>query len=143
MRILVVTIGLLDIAFKPMDCEVHFAQSDSFGDAFNAVDADVSGVSIFLVGANERCALDEHAARAASRIKNTTVKRLDNLNDEFNKGGRGEKLSAALSFAHSEIAEKVLVNPSERISFNVHGDLFHDTEEFKECVLFKPIVSLG
>ena len=141
-RILIVTICLFDIAFKRVNGEIHLTQPDRFGDAFNAVNADVSGVPIFLVVANERCTLDEHATGATRGIKDAPVKGLYNLNDEFDERSRGEEFTAALPLAHGEIAEEVLINLPESISFNVHRDLFHDTEEFKECALFQPIVRL-
>ena len=142
-RILVVTVGLLDIAFKRMDGKVHLAEPDRFDDAFNAVNADVSGVAIFLVVANERCTLDKHTTGSAGRIKDASVKGLDNLNDEFHERGWREEFTAALPLAHGEIAEEVLINLPESVAFNVHRDLFHDAEEFEERILFKPIVSFG
>ena len=142
-RILIVTVCLFDIAFKGMDGEIHLAQPDRFDDAFNAVNTDVSVVAIFLVVANERCTLDKHSTGSAGRIKDAPVKRLDNLNDEFDERGWREEFTAALPFAHGEIAEEVLINLPESVSFNVHRDLFHDTEKFEERILFKSIVSFG
>ena len=142
MRIRVITIGLLDIAFKPMDSEIHLAQPDSFGTAFYPVDADVSVVSILLMVTNELCALNKHPTGTAGRIKDSSVKGLDNFNDEFDEGGGREEFTTALSFAHSEIAEKVLIHLPESIALNVHRNLFHNTEKFKERVLFKAVVSL-
>ena len=89
---LVIAVGLLDIAFKRMNGEVHFAQPNSLCDAFNTVNADVSGVTIFLVVANERCTLDKHSTGSACRIQDAPVKGLDNLNDEFDERGWREEL---------------------------------------------------
>lgn len=71
------------------------------------------------------------------------MKGLDRLNDEFNERSRGEELAAPLPLAHREVTEKVLVDLSEGIAFNVHRNLFHDAEEFKEGALFEAIVSFG
>ena len=70
------------------------------------------------------------------------MKGLEDFDNEFNEGGRGEELTPALSFAHGKITEKVLVDLPEGIPFNVHRNLLHDTEKFKKRILFKAIVRL-
>ena len=141
MRVFVVTICLLNIAFESMHGEVHLAQADSLCHLFNAVDADVPGRSVLLVVPNEFGTLHEHSAGATRRIKDTPVKRLQHLNDEFHERGRREEFPTALSLTHRKVSEKILVDLPENIAFNVHGNLLHDAEQFKESALFKAIVS--
>ena len=143
MGIFVVTVGLSNIALKSMYSKVHFAQSDSFSTALNPVKANISFISISLVVTNKFRTLDEHASGTTCGIEDTPMKGLEDFDNEFNEGGRSEELTTALSFAHSEITKKVLINLSKSIAFNVHRNLFHDTKEFKERILFKAIVSLG
>ena len=100
------------------------------------------GLPFFLWLLMNAAPLDEHATGATRGIKDAPVKGLYNLNDEFDERSRREEFTAALPLAHGEIAEEVLINLPESIPFNVHRDLFHDTEEFKECALFQTIVRL-
>lgn len=68
-------------------------------------------------------ALHKHAARAAGRIKNPPMERLDHFNDERDQGCRRVKLSTFLLFGHSELPEEVLIDPAEDIPVEIHGDL--------------------
>ena len=142
MWIIIVTVGLFDVAFESMHSQVHFAQPDRLSNTLNPVKADIPLISILLVVVNKFSTLDKHTAGATGGIKNTSMKGLEDLDNEFNEGGRREELTPTLTFTHSEVTEKVLIDLSESIAFNIHRNLLHDTEEFEERVLFKAIVSL-
>ena len=62
--------------------EVHLAQPHRLGRLLLAVDADL-GAGVLLVVLDEAGALHEHAARAAGRVEDAAVERLDDLDDEL------------------------------------------------------------
>ena len=67
--------------------------------------------------------LDEHAARAAGRIKDRSVEGLDDLHHEADNRARREKLSAALSFRECKFAEEIFIDLAEHIAGGVFGNV--------------------
>ena len=92
------------------------------------------GAGVLLVFRDEAGALDEHAARAAGRVEDAAVERLDDLDDQLDDGGGGEELAALLPLAHGELAEEVFVDLAEGVAFDVHGDGVEGLEQFDEQV---------
>ena len=68
------------------------------------------------------CALNKHSARAACRVEDAAMIRLNHLNDELDNRCGCEKLSAPLSLAHGEFAEKVFINLPEHVPFDIHWE---------------------
>ena len=86
MGVLVVTIGLFDIAFEVMHRKVHLAQSESLSDAFDPVMANILLISIFLMVTDKLGTLDEHPTRTTGRIKDTSMKGLEDFDNKFHEG---------------------------------------------------------
>ena len=142
MRVFVVAIGTLNVTFESVHGEVHFTEADGFRDAFNSVDADLS-VAVFSVSLYKIGTLNEHAAGAAGGVEDSSLERLNDLDNEFNEGGWCEELAAACSLGHGEVAEEIFVDFAEGVALYVHWDTFHDAEQFEESVLFESVIGLG
>ena len=142
MWVFVVAVRLPDVPFELMHGEVHLAEPDGLCGPLNPVDADVT-VPVLLVVVDKLSTLDKHTARATRRVQNPSLKRFDNLNDQLNERGRCEELAAPLAFRHCEVAEEILVDFTEGIAFDIHRNLCHDAEQFKEGALFESIIGFG
>ena len=74
---------------------------------------------------DELRALDEHAARAAGRVEDAAVERLEDLDDEPDDGVGREVLAAALALLGGEVGEEVLVDEAEGVA----GELGRERRE--------------
>jgi len=122
MDVFVVGVGLANIAGQAVYCQVHTAEAHGLGGLLLPIDGDFVG-GVLLVVLHEAGALHKHAARTAGGVEDAPVKGFDDLDDQFDNGGGGEKFAAFLAFGHGEFAQEVFVNFAEDIAFDVHGYL--------------------
>ena len=64
---------------------------------------------------DEALGLDEHAARAAARIEDAALERLDHLDQQLDDAARRVELPAALALGDGELAEEIFVDPPEHV----------------------------
>lgn len=141
-QVLVVGVALDYLALQAVDGQVHPGQADGPGGLLLAVEADLAA-GVFAVAGHELGALDKHAAAATGRVQDFAVIRLDDLHDQFDQGGGGEELAAALAFGLSELAQEVLVNFAKDIALDIRGDVVEDLEQGAEGGVFQVVVGLG
>src|SRR5438132_10311504 len=91
MLVLVVGNSLGDLTLQPVNGEVHLGDVDSIAVLLLAVKDDSPGRIATLV-LDEMAGLDEHAARAAGRIENSAVVRLNDIDDGLDQRRRREEL---------------------------------------------------
>ena len=116
-RVVVVAVdvaAVADVAFQPVDGEVHAAEAAGFVGLLDAVDGEFGG-GVLLVLRHEPGGLDEHAARTAGGVEDAPVVGLDDLGEEPDDAAGGVKLAAALAFGHGELAEEVFVDAPEGV----------------------------
>src|SRR5690606_4714492 len=122
-RVVVIAIhptAVANDALEAVDGEVHAAKLAGLVHPLDAMNREIALVSLVL--GDEAGALDEHAARTASRVENAAAEGFEDLDEKADDAGRRIELAAALAFAHRELAEEVFVNPSEGIAFEIHRD---------------------
>ena len=124
MQVVVVADAFPDVAFEAVDGEVHATQLDGVRDLLLSVDRQLSRGTV-LVLRHEAGALDEHAAGAAGRVENPTVKRLQHLDEQANDADRGIELTAPRPLRASELTEEILIDPPERVALGARGNLRH------------------
>ena len=120
-RILVVGVRRDDLPAEAVDGQVHLGEPDRLLDPLLAEDRDLRG-RVLLVLLHEPGRLDEHAARPAGGVEDAALERLDDVDDQLDDRGRGEELAASLTLGHGELAEEVLVDLPEGVTFDVVGD---------------------
>ena len=103
-----------------MHREVHLVQVDSGVVLLHAEDADLAGGGL-LVALHELGGVDEHAARAAGRVEDAAMVRLDDLHDELDDGLGGVENATLLALALGELAQEVLVHLAEGVTRKVDG----------------------
>ncbi len=91
---------------------------------------------------DELGALHEHAARAAGRVVDLAVVRLDDLHDEADDRVRGEELSAEPALGHGEVREEVLVDEPEGVTGERARQRGEQAEQFGEGGLLQALVAL-
>ena len=124
-RVVVVAVdvaAVADFAFEAVDGEVHPAEATGFVGLLNAVDGEF-GSGVLLVLRHEARRLDEHAARTAGGVEDESVVGFDDFREQTNDGARRIELAPALTFAHGELAEEVLINAPEGVVVERAGDL--------------------
>ena len=80
-EVLVVAVALADLAREPVDGEVHLRQPHRLARLLLAVDRELLARRP-AVALDEVGGVDEHAARAAGRVEDPAVERLDDLDDQ-------------------------------------------------------------
>ena len=88
MHVLVVGVGLADVAFETVDGEVHAAKGNGGANFLLTVDGEF-GRWILLVRLDESGTLHEHAAGTGGWIKHAPVEGLDDLDDESDDRSSG------------------------------------------------------
>ena len=117
-RVLVVAVGLPDVAGEAVQGEVHLRQRDGVLGLLRAEDRELAGGGL-VVALDELRALHEHAARATRGVEDAALERLQDLDDEPDDRVGGEVLATALAFLGGEVGEEVLVDESERVAFEL------------------------
>src|SRR6266568_4150711 len=128
MHILVVAVGLADITRKAVYGQVHAAQAHGLGGLLLAIDGNV-GARVLLVVLHETGALHEHTTRTTGRVKDTPLKGFDDLDDQFDDGGRREEFAALLSLGHGELAQEIFIDFAEDVSLDIHWYLREGLEQ--------------
>ena len=82
MGILVIGVGLTDIAAQAVDGDVHLGELDRFQRLFLTIDEEARVFSRSLAFLNELGRLNKHAAGTAGRIKDRTLMGFDDLHHE-------------------------------------------------------------
>ncbi len=118
MDVFVKRVGLADVAFEPVDGEVHLGEADGGGRLFLSVEGDAVG-RVLAVALDEVAGLDEHSSRAAGGIKDDAVVGLDDVYDDLDEGRRGEEFAAVLGALHGELHEEVFVDAAEDVAGGV------------------------
>ena len=113
--VLVVGDGLGDLAFQPVDGEVHLGDADGVAVLLLAVEDDLLRRVPALV-LDEVAGLDEHAARAAGRVEDNAVVGLDDVDDGLHERGRREELAVVVRLLDGELGEEVLVDAAEDVA---------------------------
>ena len=67
------------------------------------------------MGQRELLRLHEHAARAAARVIDAALVRLDHLDQHPNHRLRGEELAAALALGAREAGQEILIDPPQQV----------------------------
>src|SRR5688572_25772153 len=98
-----------------MHCQIEFCHPQSLCDLLNAENRYLLA-RILLMVANEICAMDEHSSRTTGRVKDASVKRFYDCDNQSNKTRRRIKLSAFLHRLDCEVAHEVFVNLPESIA---------------------------
>src|SRR5437870_3476167 len=101
-----------------MDRQVHLAEAHGLVDALLAVDGQPAVLAVAVLF-HEARTLDEHAARAARRIKDLALERFDNFDDQADNRGRREVLAPLSTLDDRELPEEVLVYLAEGITLDV------------------------
>ena len=105
--------AVAEVGVDAADGEVHLRQPPGGGDELLAVDRDV--VALAAVGGDELGRLHEHAARAAARVVDAALVRLQHLDEQpDDRAGRVE-LAGVAALGGGELAEEVLVDPAEHV----------------------------
>ena len=63
--------------------------------------------------------LHEHAPGTAGRIKDLATERLDNFHHQPHHRTGGKKLTPALTFGHSKVAQKIFIDLAENVSLSI------------------------
>src|SRR6266566_2010880 len=134
MHVLVVAVGLTNVTRKAVYGQVHAAQAHGLGGLLLAIDGDV-GAGILLVVLHKTGALDEHTARTAGGVKDTSLKGFDDLDDQFDDRGRSEEFAALLSLGHGELAQEIFVDFAEDVSLDIHWYLREGLEQCDKGII--------
>ena len=133
---------MADRALQAMYSQVHAAQPARFVGLLHAADRQVaSGVA--TVRLHEAGALHVHAARPAGRIQQPPSERLHDFSDQNHQRRRRKELAPLLALAAGEFPEEVFVDPSERIKFQIGGDLGDALEQRCQQLGRKQVVAAG
>ena len=125
-----------------MHRQVHLAQTHRLGHALHAINAD----HVLRTGAvplSKISALHKHAPRAASRIVDLALKRLDDLHNQFHQCRRRKEFPAALALAHCKFTQKIFVDLAEGIAFHLHRHRIEILQQIKKHLIAQPIIGLG
>src|SRR5688572_10913232 len=117
MRVVVIgdrTFTAFYIALQAMYRQVHLSQASS--DTVFLVSVKGELMRIKRMALHKVSALYEHAARAASRVKNFAVIRLQHIHNQLHQRHRGEKFTAIVRALISKLGEKVFVNATKDIA---------------------------
>ncbi len=114
MRVVVVADGFAHVAFEAVHGEVHAREGDGRADFFVAVNGELAR-RVFPMLGDEARALHEHAARAAGRIEDAAVIRLQHFDDEADDAGGRVKFAALRALGAGEFAEEVFVDAAEGV----------------------------
>ena len=105
MRVLVEGVGLGDVAFQPVNGEVHFREAD--GVAVFSCPKNVTLLGrVAAVLLDEVAGLNKHAARAAGGIEHDAVVRLDDIDDGLHERGRREELAVVVRLCMANFIRK-------------------------------------
>jgi hypothetical protein len=115
MRVLVVGDGLLDVAFQPVDGQVHLRQADGGGVLFQPIEGELVD-RVFLLALDEAGTLDEHTAGTAGRVQNGAPFGFEDVGDERDQRNRCEKLAGVVGFLVGELGEEVLIDATKYIA---------------------------
>ena len=91
---------------------------------------------------HEAGAVDEHAAGAAGRVENPTVKRLQHLDEQANNTDRRVELAAPRTLRASELTEEILIDPPERVALGGRWNLRYLLEQVLQERTVKNLVRL-
>ena len=127
--IFVVRVGLDDLATEAVDGQVHLGEADRLFHPLLAEDRDVAR-RVLLVLLYEAGRLHEHAARSAGGVEDTSLERLDDVDDQLDDRGRGEELASPLALRESEVGQEVLVDLPEGVTLDVVGNGPDQPQEF-------------
>lgn len=110
-RVAVVEVGVaqLDLSVQTVDEQVHPAQAIGKVLAFLPVERQIPAVP------GEQVGLHEHAAGAATRIEDGSLRRLQHRHQQPHDARRREVLAAALALGRGELADEVLVHAPDEI----------------------------
>src|SRR6266566_3190204 len=134
MHVFVVAIGLANITRKTVYCQVHAAQAHGLGGLLLAINGDV-GAGVLLVVLHETGALHEHTTRTAGGVKDAPLKGFDDLDDQFDDGGRREEFAALLSLGHGELAQEIFIDFAEDVSLDIHWYLREGLEQCDKGII--------
>src|SRR5581483_11075886 len=115
MQVAMEAVGVLgsEVGVDAANREVHLGEPPRGGVGLLPVDRDVAELPTML--ADERLALDEHAARSAAWVVDAPLERLDHLDNQAHDASRGVELAALLAFSAGELAEEVFVDAAEDV----------------------------
>ena len=133
MEVFVVGVAFADVAAEAVNGEVHLGEIDGVAGLLLAVDRQLFA-GVVAVALHEMRRLHEHAARAARRVVDLAVERLEDLDNEPHYRGRREELAAFLALGESEIAEEILVDQAETVAFDRFGQRSQLSQQLDEHV---------
>ena len=137
MRVLIIGVGLLDIAAQAIDRQVHLGEVDGFLGLFLPIDEDaaVPAFQVLAMLPDELRRLHEHAAGAARGIEHLAAMRLDDLDHETNDRTGCEDFAALGPFATGKLGKEVFVNLPEEIAAELRRDVGETFQELIRDVL--------
>src|SRR4051794_8534002 len=98
-----------------MQGQVHLCQGYGALFVLHAVHSQFAAGGL-AVPFDELGALNEHAARTASRVENPPVKRLDQIDDQADDRVGRKELAAQSALTGSEVGQEVLINQPKCIT---------------------------
>ena len=114
-RIFVVGDGFLDVAFQPVDSQIHLGQADGGGVLFQPVERQAFGGALAVLF-HRAGALHEHPAGPAGRIKNDSALGIHHVGDERHQGNRRKKFAVVVGLLAGELGQEIFVNPAKHIA---------------------------
>ena len=116
-RIFVVSVAFPDITAESVDSEIHLSETDGVAGFLLTIDRQLP-TGILTTTLDEVRGLDKHPARAAGRVVDLAVVGLKYLDDQPDDRRGGEELATLLTFREGELAEEVLVDQPEPVTFD-------------------------
>ena len=125
-----------------MHGEVHAAERDGGRDLFLAVDGQLGGRVLLVLGHEARTA-HEHAARAAGGVEDAAVEGFEDFDNEADDAGRRVELAALLALGARERAEEVFVDAAEGVVVEARRDFGDFLQQLFQQGAVEDFVGLG
>src|SRR5688572_24687160 len=113
-RILVKSVGLLDIPFERMHRQVHLRETKVARFILVSIERDFMR-RVFTVLLNKVTRLDEHSARARCRIEDDSMVGLDDVHDRLHKRRWRKELTVVLRTLHGELHQEVFIDTTKHV----------------------------
>ncbi len=140
MGVFVVGDGLLDIALKAVNSQVHLCKAYRGGILLQPVKGEPVH-RVFPPSFHKSGALDEHSSRTTGRVQNNAIFWFQNVGDERNQRNRGEELTSIMGFKISELGQKVFVDTAENIAIDLLEFIrIQSTKELTENIVVQFLI---
>src|SRR5262245_17588556 len=128
-----------EVGFNATDRQVHLGQSPRCVVELLTVNSNV--VALAAMRVHEPLGLDEHPARATTRVVHAPFVGLDHLHEKLDYRARRVELTAASAFRRGEATKEVFIDATENVLFPVfrraETDARYEVDKFPKAANIK------